>query len=127
MDSKYFARNVKALREDMGISQERLGDLCNVAGGTVSSWETKGRIPRSNEILETLQNALNCNETDLLGYSDGYFARTRGGLVGVQASNTFLPVAGLCPAGEPSEAIEQSGITLWCPPEYALEGNFYVK
>lgn len=43
-----------------------------------------------------------------------------------KSADTFLPIAGIAPAGDPQQAIEQTNETAWCPPEFCKEGNFFV-
>ena len=74
-----FARNIKALRESKGLTQEELAGKILVERNTVVRWENgKVTAPRQPEIIEKLKDLFNVSDADLFGYNDGYFARTQG-------------------------------------------------
>ena len=124
-----FGRNIRAMREDKNMTQQGLAEYLDMSTTMISLWETKGSQPKSKKTIKALCDLFNVNEQDLFGYSDGYYAKTRGVIEHItpQSSDTYLPVAGVAPAGEPNIAIEQTGETLWCPPEFCREGNFFVR
>lgn len=47
----------------------------------ISMWENKGTKPRDKKTVEAICDLFGVSETDLFGYSDGYYARTRLGSV----------------------------------------------
>lgn len=126
---KGFSANIRALREDYDLTQQQLADNVKMSAPMISHWENKGAKPSSKKTIKALCELFNVNEQDLFGYSDGYYAKTRGVVEHLtpQSSDTYLPIAGVAPTGEPNIAIEQTGETLWCPPEFCREGNFFVR
>ena len=62
---KEFSKNLKKLRNEKGMSQKVLADQLHVERSTVSSWETKDRVPDA-EILIRLAAVLNTSIDDLL-------------------------------------------------------------
>lgn len=120
MRTSTFGKNLKNVRDAAHLTQIQLADAIGVTQNTVWNWENRGRIPRTREVISTLCDALSCTEQDLFGYTDGYTAKQANGLVPF-TSKTSAPVVGFCAAGEPREAIEQSGETHWCPPSLLEE------
>ena len=43
-----FGEKIKLRREELGISQEQLGNLCGVSRRTIVSYETMGKFPRAS-------------------------------------------------------------------------------
>lgn len=122
-----FGRNIKALREAKGLTQTELADMLGVSLWSVSGWEAKGRLPRQ-ETLTDIAARFNVSTDDLVK-ENGYYAKARNGtpILAAKASDTFLPLVGTAPAGEPKEAIEYASEKLWCPPEYCADNNFYIQ
>lgn len=120
-------RNIRAIREDRGLTQLQFGKSVGVTLTTVSGWETREVPPRASA-LKTISETYGVSVDDIIS-NNGYYAKTRGVVEHItpQSSDTYLPVAGVAPAGEPNIAIEQTGETLWCPPEFCREGNFFVR
>lgn len=111
--SKAFALNIKALREDNGLTQAEFGETLGLGSGTISKWE-RGDIKRPHPpMVELICHDYSVTADDLLS-SNGYYAKTRG-IEGrePEPSETYLPA--------------EDGGEQWCPPEYAREGNFYVR
>ncbi|HAS20718.1 MAG TPA: hypothetical protein DCR16_03185 [Lachnospiraceae bacterium] len=52
-----FGEKIKLRREELGISQEQLGNLCGVSRRTIVSYETMGKFPRAST-LSRLSRAL---------------------------------------------------------------------
>lgn len=120
-------RNIKALREDKGLTQTQFAESVGVTITTVSGWETR-EVPPRTSALKAISDIYNVSVDDIVS-SNGYYSRTRGltDYITPKTSDTYLPVAGIAPAGEPNLAIEQTDEMLWCPPEYCLDGNFFVQ
>lgn len=61
-------REIKALREARGISQEQLAQSLEIDRSTVAKWETSDICPRG-ERLVALADTLNCSIDALFGRS----------------------------------------------------------
>lgn len=123
-----FGRNIRALREKYHLTQTEFAERTGVTLTTVSGWETRGIQPRQGTLLEIAQQ-FNVSVDDLVS-ENGYYAKTRGVdplTITPKPSNTFLPVLGAVPAGDPREAIENYEGEEWCPPKYCKEGNFFLR
>ena len=66
-----FGRNIKAIREANGLTQQQFADTIGVTITTVSAWETRDKKPRSQDIVNRIREAYNVTEQDLFGFSDG--------------------------------------------------------
>lgn len=64
--ANFFASNLKKIREERGLSQNKLGTLAGVNQTTIARWENKEIAP-SIDNVEDLANALNIPLPDLLG------------------------------------------------------------
>lgn len=126
--SMAFALNVKALREDSGLTQAEFGETLGLKGVTISKWE-RGEIRRPHPpMVDLISSEYSVSADDLLG-ENGYYAKTRGIKKPQEPKSaaTTLPIAGVTHAGYQSPAYEVTGDAQWCPPEYAKEGNFYIR
>lgn len=103
-----FGKNLRALREDRKMTQERLAAALDITTATVSHWENRGTSPNSKEAIEQLCSVFDVTENDLFGYSD-------------------VPIIGAAHAGEPWPAFELDCGSIPCPEEYCKEGNFFIK
>lgn len=92
MKSTAFGRNVRAIRQDAALSQQRFADEIGVTITTVSSWETRGGQPKQEEVVQRICKRFGVSSRDLFGYDDGYYARTRSGADGVPAASESQPV-----------------------------------
>ena len=74
-----FAKNIRALRESKGLTQEELASKIQVERNTVVRWEN-GRVanPRQPEIIEKLKEFFDISDEDLFGYNDGFHAKNKG-------------------------------------------------
>ncbi|MCH4184037.1 MAG: XRE family transcriptional regulator [Eggerthellaceae bacterium] len=140
MDS--FSRNIKKIREDHGLTQQEFADSVGVTSTTVSSWETRNKKPRGTETLKAICDAYRVTESDLFGFSDGYYAKSTGahilqGAKQVMSDATaYAPLVGRVHAGtaqEPDILDEQipvpSTVYAHYPDMYVLEveGNCMDK
>lgn len=62
----YFSKNLKFLREQKKLSQNKLADLANVNQTTIARWENEEVSPSLDNIYD-LANALNISIADLTG------------------------------------------------------------
>lgn len=114
----HFGRNLKAMREDRGLTQTQLAELLEITQNTVSAWETRGKLPKQPSMRVTLCDFFGCEEHDLFGFADGYYY-TRSGLAvsNPETSDSYAPLIGNIAAGNPREAIEQSNERHWVDPD----------
>lgn len=73
-----FAKNIKALRESKGLTQEELARQIMVERNTVVRWEN-GRVtkPRQPEIIEKLKLFFGVSDADIFGYNDGFYTKNK--------------------------------------------------
>lgn len=94
-----FAKNLKALREREEISQYRFAEEMGITQTTVSNWESAGKRPRSQKIIDLICSTYGVSEQELFGYEDGLYAKLHGlteappGAIAVKPSEpAFVPV-----------------------------------
>ena len=123
-----FARNIKALREDSGITQAELQKQLQLGAMTVSTWERSGVTRPHPKTVEQLCEYFGVSSGDLLS-ENGYYAKTRGvSTIAPRPATGSLPIVGAAHAGDPCRpAYELDGGTLDCPEEYCREGNFFIR
>lgn len=61
--------NIKKYREKRSLKQDELGQLLQVSGKTVSSWE-KGRSEPKMDMIEKIAKVLQCTRSQLIGEED---------------------------------------------------------
>lgn len=126
-----FGRNFKALRERGGYTQTEIADLLGVTQTTVGSWETRGKKPRQQSVVDAICELFSVTEQDLFGFSDGFYAKSTGlcnSIAAPSGMTASAPVVGRIAAGDPSEAIEMSGESHELPSSVAeaFPGGFFV-
>lgn len=122
-----FARNIKALREDSGLTQVELGKKLETESMTISRWERSETVRPHPKTVEQLCEYFGVSSGDLLS-ENGYYAKTRGvSTIAPRPATGSLPIVGAAHAGDPSPAYELDGGTLDCPEEYCREGNFFIR
>ena len=122
-----FARNIKALREDSGLTQVELGKKLETESMTISRWERSEIVRPHPKTVEQLCEYFGVTSGDLLS-ENGYYAKTRGmSTIAPRPATGSLPIVGAAHAGDPSPAYEVDGGTLDCPEEYCREGNFFIR
>ncbi len=118
MEEYPFARNIKAIRLDAGMTQVRFAESLGVVERTVIQWEKhRVRVPHEPGIIQRIKDIYHVTDSDLFGDADGYYCRTTGIGRTPAASDTFAPVLGNVAAGDPREAITQAGETRWVRPD----------
>lgn len=122
-----FARNIKALREDSGLTQVELGKKLETESMTISRWERSEIVRPHPKTVEQLCEYFGVTSGDLLS-ENGYYAKTRGvSTIAPRPATGSLPIVGAAHAGDPCPAYELDGGTLDCPEEYCREGNFFIR
>ena len=122
-----FARNIKALREDSGLTQVELGKKLETESMTISRWERSEIVRPHPKTVEQLCEYFGVTSGDLLS-ENGYYAKTRGmSTIAPRPATGSIPIVGAAHAGDPSPAYEVDGGTLDCPEEYCREGNFFIR
>ncbi len=115
-----FSRNIRAIREANGLSQEQFADKLEVTRATINRWENQDiNAPRQNDVASRIIETFGVSETDLFGISEGFYAKTYGlaEMAAAVPSDSFAYVVGNIAAGDPKEAIEFADEKIWCPPE----------
>lgn len=64
--------NIKKYREMKHLTQDELGDLLEVSGKTISSWE-KARSEPKMDMIEKMSKILNCTQSQLIGEKETDF------------------------------------------------------
>lgn len=62
----YFSKNLRFLREQKKLSQNKLGELANVNQTTIARWENEEMAPSIDNVIE-LSKIFNIDLADLLG------------------------------------------------------------
>lgn len=106
-------RNIKAIREDNGLTQYEFAESLEITQTTVASWETRGVPPRQSSI-EKISKLYSVSVDDIVS-ENGYYAKTRGFF----ESKT--------PKHSDSYITNKSVGKVWCPPEFEKQGNFFIR
>lgn len=129
-----FGRNLRALRDREHITQNQLSEAIYITQATISSWESKGKQPRQQEVIDALCDYFSCTEQDLFGISDGYYAKSTGisypegkqpfkGAVPLamlgEMPRATMPYVGLLHAGAWQDAEDWQGDTVEVPASVA--------
>ena len=64
-----FAERLKELREEQGLTQNKLEQALNLGNGTVGKWESMKRIPKMDSII-MLCNFFGVSSDYLIGLED---------------------------------------------------------
>lgn len=117
----YFSKNLKFLRENKGISKNKLGEMVGVNQSTIGRWEANEMAP-SIDNVEEVANALNVPLPDML-IQDLTFDNAKP----VEDENvTYIPVLGTIKAGIPIEAQQEVLEYIDIPKNWTLGGKeFY--
>lgn len=100
--AEFFSKNLKYLREEKGLSQNKLAEKIGVNQTTIARWEDDNRVPTIDNAVD-VANALNIPLVDLLG-KDLRFDNAE--VVDVSSNRVKIPVLGFIKAGIPIEAQE---------------------
>ena len=111
MSDSPFSRNLRAIREHAGQTQEQFADIVGVNRQAVYTWE-RGKVgkPRQKSIIDRICETYKVTEQDLFGYADGFYAKLHGltsapaGAISPTGSvPAFLPLRGRVHAGDPTD------------------------
>ncbi|NLH92544.1 MAG: helix-turn-helix transcriptional regulator [Atopobium sp.] len=69
MGNEAFAKRIKKLRNDKGLTMEALGQQLGISKGRISMWENNGVVPR-NDVLKLLSEFFGVSTDYLLGNDD---------------------------------------------------------
>lgn len=101
--AEYFSTNLKHLREQKGLSQNKLGNMIGVNQTTIARWEDDNRVPTIDNAID-VANALNIPLPDLLGkdlrFDNGTYMKP----LEEDDNMIQIPVLGTIKAGIPIEA-----------------------
>lgn len=67
-----LSENIRKYRENRGLTQDDLGEILNISGKTISSWE-KARSEPKIEMIEKLTKIFNCSSSQLIGEQEKDF------------------------------------------------------
>ena len=96
----YFMKNIKYIREQRGLSQNKLAEMLNVNQTTIARWEDENRIPTIDKAIQ-VSNILNIPLNLLIGTNlqiDNIIP------VDVNSDIIKIPVYGTIKAGVPIES-----------------------
>lgn len=122
-----FARNIKALREDSGLTQVELGKKLETESMTISRWERSEIVRPHPKTVEQLCEYFGVSSGDLLSEERLLRQDSRHVHHRAQARDRVPPHRWSSPRRRPSPAYEVDGGTLDCPEEYCREGNFFIR
>jgi repressor LexA len=108
--------NIIALRQKFDITQEALAEIAGVTGATVSGWEREVSDPRLFA-LQKIAEHFNLTVDDLRSASHGLAAKQRASYIQPVPVDSYAPVRGYVPAGDPYEAIEIQDEQHWVDPD----------
>lgn len=98
--ANYFASNLKKIREDKNLSQNKLANMVGVNQTTIARWENREIAP-SIDNVEELANVLSVSLPDLLGKDLRFDNATQ---FNFNDNVVKIPVLGTIKAGIPIEA-----------------------
>lgn len=110
--------NLKKLRLNKKISQQKFADIIGVSRSTIAMWETGGSQP-DNDNLKRIANYFNVSVDYLLGREPQDTA------ISTRKKGIKIPVLGRVQAGIPVEAIEEILDYEEITEEMASQGEFF--
>lgn len=124
--AEHFSTNLKHLREQKGLSQNKLGKMIGVNQTTIARWEDDNRIPTIDNAVD-VANALDVSLIDLLGKDLRFDNATYMAPVEEQDNMIQIPVLGTIKAGIPIEAQQDIIEYIEIPQSWTRGGkNFYA-
>ena len=101
-----FGEKVRRLRNEKGLSQTELGNLCGLSLRTIRNYEVDGRYPKQREVYSKLAAALGCDVNYLLSENEEFVlqAKQTYGYQGARdAEELIADISALFAGGELSE------------------------
>lgn len=99
MGDSPFPKNVRAVREKNGLTQEEFAENIGVNRQAVYMWESgKVEKPRQKSVIAAICDKFGVTEQDLFGYADGFYSRIHG--LAAKPSSAFVPLLGNTHMGE---------------------------
>ena len=101
-----FGEKVRRLRNEKGLSQTELGNLCGLSLRTIRNYEVDGRYPKQREVYSKLAAALGCDVNYLLSEDEEFVlqAKQTYGYQGARdAEELIADISALFAGGELSE------------------------
>lgn len=101
-----FGEKVRRLRNEKGLSQTELGNLCGLSLRTIRNYEVDGRYPKQREVYSKLAAALGCDVNYLLSEDEEFVLQakqTYGYQVARDAEELIADISALFAGGELSE------------------------
>jgi len=117
----YFSKNLKYLRENRNLSQNKLGELTGVNQTTIARWEAEEISPSIDNVVE-IAKFLNVTLPELLGKD---LKIDNCDVIELPKRTIKIPILGRIPAGTPIEAIEEILGYEEIPADWVKGGNKY--
>lgn len=114
------ADNLITLRQKYDVTQEKLAEIAGTSIPAVSRWENGWNEPRLH-YLQRIAEYFNITIDDLRSESRGLASKQLSGFITPQPVDSYAPVLGYVPAGDPYEATEIVGEQHWVDPDVRSE------
>ena len=86
--------NIKKMSEEQHLTQDELGELLEISGKTISSWEKERSEPKI-EMIEKLSHIFHCTSSQLLGENhDDFFTSPEEALQFILKQDMFAKFGG---------------------------------
>lgn len=116
----YFSNNLKYIREQRNMSQNKLGELIDVNQTTIARWESQEISPTLDNVYK-ISKILKINIAELLGKN----LKIDNAEIINNKPKIKIPILGRIPAGTPIEAVEDILGYEEIPEEMIKYGNKY--
>lgn len=124
MQYKNFAKRLKELRKESGLTQQKLADILFVDRTSVVKWETAMNLA-NNEVLRRMCNLFNCSMDYLLGMTDERTSENPNRDT-LPTATVKIPLLGNIAAGQPIEAIENVEDYVYISEDMARRGTYFA-
>lgn len=118
MTSAQFSKNIRAIREQAGLTQQEFAERLGLQRQAVYTWE-RGTVekPRQRAIIDKICEIFGVTEQDLFGFADGFYSKIHGlpdaAIEAIPSATARLPLVGRIHAGKPQDPeILQSTVEL---------------
>ena len=124
MQYKNFAKRLKELRKESGLTQQKLADILFVDRTSVGKWETAMNLA-NNEVLRRMCNLFNCSMDYLLGMTDERTSENPNRDT-LPTATVKIPLLGNIAAGQPIEAVENVEDYVYISEDMARRGTYFA-